>query len=341
MKTETKRKIPNTLEILEKDNITAVELNELAKFCCNISYMFVIKNRSKITPCFLGGEYNYKDFAISAVTPLFLRNQQNEYSIKTAFKSWGTPIRTQTEATAFLHKLIKSRVDQHLSESIRNSDPHHMKLQRTIYHFARKQNFKIMKRSGKTYFAKSDIRGTSRKFIDEEAFESIPYYLLSNDETLLAEITSYLEAETDFIPAIPVNILIRRLKYLRGSEEYNFDIEHGENREIKTESRTNYMDDTIHVNDMISYAISKSTAKLDKFYLGKNKLNSREAGSLKAAIADMAWDIQHGFTCHGLHNYLDAYMESLSREDYESKYQNILEYLLKTIKTTIAQSMVN
>lgn len=341
MKTERKRKTLNTLEILEKDNITPGELNELAKFCCNISYMFVIKNRSRITPCFLDGEYNYKDFAVSAVTPLFLRNQQNEYSIKTAFRNWTTPIRTQTEAIAFLHKLIKSRVDQHLSESIRNSDPYYIKLQRTIYYFARKQNFKIIRHSGKTYLAKSDVYGTSRNFIDEEAFESIPYYLLSNDETLLTEITSFLEAETDFIPAIPVNILIRRLKYLRGSHEYNFEVNPGENSEFRTDCRVNSMDEAIYVNDMISDAISKSTAKLDKFYLGKNKLNSSEAGSLKAAIADMAWDIKHGFTCHGLHNYLHNYMESLSREDYESKYQNILEYLLKTIKVTIAQSMVN
>ncbi|MCU7492695.1 MAG: hypothetical protein ACM3UR_10420 [Bacteroidota bacterium] len=341
MKTERKRKIINTLEILEKENITPGELNELAKFCCNISYMFVIKNRNKITPCFLGGEYNYKDFAISAVTPLFLRNQQNEYSIRTAFKNWGSPISTQSEAIAFLHKLIKSRVEQHLSESIRNSDPYYIKLQRTIYHFARKQNFRIIKHSGKTYFAKPDVTFACRKFIDEEAFESIPYYLLSNDETILREIAAFLESETDFVPAIPVNILIRRLRYLRGDEEYDCEVNPGDNSEAITESRINYMDDSIHVNDMISYAISKSAAKLDKFYLGKNKLNSHEAGSLKAAIADMAWDIKHGFSCHGLHSYLDTHMESLSREDYEQKYQNILEYLLKTIKTTIAQSMVN
>lgn len=341
MKTERKRKIPNTLEILEKDNITPVELNELAKFCCNISYMFVIKNRSRITPCFLGGEYNYKDFAISAVTPLFLRNQQNEYSIKTAFKNWSTPIRTQTEAIAFLNTLIKSRVDQHLYESIRNSDPYYTKLQRSIYHFARKQNFKIIRHSGKTYLSKSGFSGNSMKFIDEKSFEAIPYYLFSNDETLLTEIACYLEAETDFFPAIPVNILIRRLKYLRGSEEYLYEVNPEESSEISCDSSINYMDDAIHVNDMISNAITKSTAKLDKFYLGKNKLNSHEAGSLKAAIADMAWDIKHGFNCYGLHKYLDTYMKTLSREDYESKYQNILEYMLKTIKTTIAQSLVN
>lgn len=341
MKTDRKRKSLNTLEILEKENITPEELNALAKYCCNISYMFVIKNRSKIAPCFLGGEYNYKDFAISAVTPLFLRNQQNEFSIRTAFKNWDSPIRTQTEVMEFLHKLIKSRVDQHLSESIRSSDPYYTKLQRTIYHFARKQNFKLIRHSGRAYFVKSGTKAEGRRLIDEESFEAIPYYLLSNDETLLTDIASYLEAETDFHPAIPVNILIRRLKYLRGCDEYCCEVNPGENCEPRCETHPNYMDDAIHVNDMISRAVSMSTAKLDKFYLGRNKLNSHEAGFLKAAIADMAWDIQHGFSCHGLHYYLDTYINSLSREVYESKYQNILEYMLKTIKTTIAQSMVN
>lgn len=341
MKTERKRKNLNTLEILGKENITPGELNDLAKFCCNISYMFVIKNKSKIAPCFLDGEYNYKDFAISAVTPLFLMNHENEYSIRSAFKNWDSPIRTQTEAMEFLHKLIKSRVDQHLSESIRSSDPFYSKLQRTIYHFARKQNFKIIRHSGKTYLVKPGTKTSQGSFIGEENFETVPYYLLSNDETLLTEIASFLEAETEFIPAIPVNILIRRLKYLRGNEEYSCEVNSSESYEARAESCLNYMDDIIHVNDMISQAISKSNAKLDKFYLGRNKLDSNEARLLKAAIADMARDIKHGFSCYKLHKYLDTHMKTLSREDYEAKYQNILEYMLKTIKTTLAQSLVN
>lgn len=340
MKIDKNRKTLNTLEILEKDNITPGELNDLAKFCCNISYMFVIKNRSKIAPCFPGGEYNYKDFAISAITPLFLRNQNNEYSIRTAFKNWDSPIRTQGEVLVFLHKLIKSRVDQHLFELIRSSDPYYIKLQRTIYHFARKQNFKIIRNNGKTYFAKSELNKNNRKFIDEESFQAVPYYLLCNDETLLSDVVTFIESETDFIPAVPVNILIRRLKYLRGSEDFGCEVSREDTPEVKTDTQAS-MDDFIYVNDMVNYAISKSTAKLDKFYLGKNKLSSHEAGFLKAAIADMAWDIKHGFSCHGLHKYLDAHVNKLSREDYESKYQNILEYLFKTIKMTLAQSMVN
>ncbi|MGE5401759.1 MAG: hypothetical protein ACM3S2_15265 [Ignavibacteriales bacterium] len=334
MKGTQTQSIFRTLQLLENNKLSANELNCLAKYCCDIAYVIVMKKKWKMSALFCDGEFSFRDFAIRAVTPLFTADESSEYAIKVAYKNWDSPISSQTEAIEFLNKLIESRIEQYFYSYLRNSDPLFSRLLNFVLRLGKKSGLDKITRNGSILLVRPGTPRTNQRSVDEDNFCSLPSYLFSDRNTMLLDIISYLEAETDFFPAVPVNMLVRRLKSLKENEYFISSMNVISNSGFE-------IDDMININDMVSFAVKKSTAKLEKSYLRKNKLDVQETGLLKAVIKDMATDIKDGGTCRGLHKYLDNYINNMNRETYESKYQNILEYLLKTIKLTIAESMVN
>lgn len=53
----------------------------------------------------------------------------------------------------------------------------------------------------------------------------------------------------------------------------------------------------------------------------------------------MAEDLKNGGVNPGLFKYIEPYINNLSKEEYQLKYHNILEYLLKLMKNKIGEML--
>jgi hypothetical protein len=75
---------------------------------------------------------------------------------------------------------------------------------------------------------------------------------------------------------------------------------------------------------------------MKKTYLSTRKITDAEADQLASALTDIAFDLREGSTIEQLQNYLEAYVNDLTIEEYRRKYRNIFEYLVKIFKKFIA-----
>ena len=59
-------------------------------------------------------------------------------------------------------------------------------------------------------------------FISRQEFEEIPAHLFSDKKKLIPNLLDFLETETKFVPAIPLNDLVYKLKQINLSEYHCF-----------------------------------------------------------------------------------------------------------------------
>lgn len=129
------------------------------------------------------------------------------------------------------------------------------------------------------------------------------------------------------MPAIPLNELVYKIKHISISEFIT--------TEFSEESRKQF-----ELNELIDYAMTKSIEKLNKSYYERRKLNKSETDSIHNALKDLCEDLKNGGIIPGLYYYLSPHMNSLTKEYYQETYHNILEYLLKITKATIAEHLI-
>ncbi len=137
---------------------------------------------------------------------------------------------------------------------------------------------------------------------------------------------NYLKSETDYFPAIPLNELVLRLKYLNFS---GFKKPDGSLDRIIE----------IELDEIVNSGLDSTLDKLKNSYLITQKLSEREYKVFKKALIDMADDLKNGGVNPGLYKYLLEYWINLNMEEYQNRYHNIIEYLLKTLKENIAEEL--
>ena len=137
---------------------------------------------------------------------------------------------------------------------------------------------------------------------------------------------TYLEKETKFVAAIPLNDLIYRLKHINFSE-------------YAAVESSDFSRKQFEMNEIINIGLASSLMKLNDSYCAKGKLNAKEGESIRSALVDICEDLKNGGVNPGLYNYLSPYIKDLSKEAYKENYQSILEYLLKITKSVIADNL--
>lgn len=117
-----------------------------------------------------------------------------------------------------MNKVVANRVDQHISHLLKEQDPFFAKIFDSVNYLIRKGGYKKISCFGRRCIVHQECAEINSKVIDQESFENLPFTLFLNIKTLLPDILKYLEMETDFFPAIPINALVTRIRSLNASD---------------------------------------------------------------------------------------------------------------------------
>jgi len=266
------------------------------------------------------------DLAIDAIASLFIKNGNDDLPIKKAFDNWQPPIETEVEFSFFLNKVVANRVEQHITQLLKEADPLFSTILSSVNYFIKKNGNAKTKYMGSIYIIESGLKKINGKIINQEAFDLIPASQFSEDKRFLQNLFFYIKTETDFFPAIPLNALVYRFKELKTSG-YTF------NEKVESPART------YELNEFVNIGLVAAKSKLSEAYISKRKLTKDDAQKLFNALKDIGEDLKNDGVKQGLYEYLKPYFEDLSFEDYKKKYHNILEYLFKVMRSTIADEL--
>lgn len=148
---------------------------------------------------------------------------------------------------------------------------------------------------------------------------------MTGNKSLLKNLFQHIKSRKLF-PAIPLNELVYRLKDLHAA---GFELSENEKHyPVKME-----------IDEILSKALHNAELKLADYYLYKQKLDTSEIEMLKLALKDLINDLRDGGTIPGLFDYLKIHIPELNKTAYEKRYQNILEYIFKSIRKEIGDKI--
>jgi hypothetical protein len=303
------------------------KLNNVIEKSYQIAIRYLQVNRLKITKLISNQELTLQELAIDCIAGLFVNENNSELiSIKQTFYNWKPAITNEADCIFFLNKVIANRVEQHIFKLLKEEDPFFSKLLDSVYYLVKKNGFHKIHFMGKTFITENDSESFEKCFISSDEFEKLPTKLFQKKGTLLDDLFGYLKNETDFNSAIPLNDLINRLKHINFSEYLVNEFVSNEYRKLE-------------VNEIVQEGFKSALEKLTHSYVEKGKLNFEEQKAFESALKEMANDLCDGGVNPGLYNYLFPHFSGLSENDYKTKYHNILEYLLKVMKSNIAEKL--
>ncbi len=292
-----------------------------------VSFQYLRSYQTKLSKILQQDDLTLSDIAIDAIAPLFQRDEIDSFFvIKKSFENWIPKIQTEEDAAYFLNKITAKNAEQHISTLLKNSDPFFAKILDSLNYFIRKEKYYKINYLGHIYIVETTIDDITANVIGTEQFEKLPVNLFIDQKALLKKIFNYLQSETHFYPAIPLNQLVQKIKYLNISfNALNESIDGC----VKS----------LEVNEKVNAGFETAKELLISSYLNKNKLNETETESFEKTLKDISEDLKDGGINPGLFGYLQKHITGLSRDYYDKKYHNILEYLLRVMKGTIAKEL--
>ena len=226
----------------------------MIEICQTIALSYLHYNYRKVYKFLQNENLTLEEFALDALAPLFCKDEQNNIiSIQVSFNNWQPEIKTEDDALFFLNKIVASRVEQHIYSFLKEEDPFFSKILDSVNYLIKTQGYKKSQSLGKTYIIKSDDEICDTLFISPQEFENIPAPLFSDKKKLIPNLIDYLEKETKFVAAIPLNDLIYRLKHINFSEYAA--VESSDNTRNQFE-----------MNEIINIGLTSSLKKLNNSY---------------------------------------------------------------------------
>lgn len=317
------------LQKLQNNSASRTELNQLIKHCAKIALIYIKRSNQKFN-CAAFDDISVKDIALDAIVPLFLNNKKSQYAITEAFINWDNPIISEQDVQIFIHMLVLRRTEQHISTLLKESDPLFGKILKSLNYYIHSLGY--IKRSyfGMIYICESDSELIHNKVLDCDSFHQIPGSIFrEGTDKLLVSLFSYLKEQTDFYPAIPLNILAKKLKDLVQLQTQDFFSQY-ENKL-----------DMLELEETVQNGLTAAADLLVNNYARKSKLTSEEIELLKFTLQDMSVDLNDGGINRGLYDYLKNHMPELEKEEYYNRYHNVLDYLVRIMKKNIAENLLN
>lgn len=301
-------------------------INELVEKCFKISKAYLCLNQKKIHKLLYINGLDVDDVAIDSIAGMFVKDEKGKFKfLANSFNSWQPPVETEEDASFFLNKVVAKRVEQHIISLLKEADPFFSKILDSLNYLIKKNGLKKINYLGCIYIVECESGIYERKLIDNADFEKIPMrFLLGKD--ILQQLFQYLRNSDEFSPAIPLNLLIHRIKELNLS-----------NPQIN--NHTNDPFAQFEVKEVLRKGLNSVSEKLKDSYLQKGKLCPEDIASINKTFGDISDDLKDGGINRGLYEYLHTHMVNLSPDEYHLKYQNIVEYLMKVMKNTIASSL--
>lgn len=321
----------NVLKIfLNSSELTHSQLITLVNYSSKIALSLLSSKFKNEIVKFFYSQITIQDFAIDSITPLFIKDKSGELPIRKALLNWDKEINDEASAYYFLSKIIGNRIEQEIAKKLKEADPFFGKILRSINHLVETSRINKASWFGVIYLLEKENNEITHKPLEPELIESLPAKLfLGSNETTIQKVFSYIKEETDFFPAVPLNVLIRKIKHTSGSflQQRNSD------------STEENFDEALNVERIVSESLKAVNEKVDEVYLAKGKLNTDETKIFKNVLIEISNDLKDGGISRGLYDYLYFHMANLSKEDFYTKYHSTLDYLLRRLKKEIAKRL--
>lgn len=314
-------------KLAEGSNQRSIEINYLVEksFLTAVSYLGI--NHKKIFKLLQKGEYTINDIAVDAIAPLFVVDEEKNLTpLAISFLNWTPAIETESHALFFLNKVISGRVEQHTYSLLREYDPFFSKILDSLNYLIKCNGYKKISLAGKYLVVEDELEESIGQIISYDDFENLPASFFLDKKTIFPKLFKYITEETEYLPAIPLNHLVNRIKHLNFSD---YLIEGNSNQAVSKYELIQFTE----------FGFNTAAEKLEHSYLKKGKLTEFEAGWIRNALRDMSVDLLDGGISPGMYEYVIPYIKNLKKEDFLLKYHNILEYLVKVMKNTIAERL--
>ena len=270
----------------------------------------------------------YDDIAMTAIIPLFLENKDGEIGIKSSISKWEDKLETESDCEFFLSRIIWRRVDQAVTKILKERDPFFEKIIKTLNVCVNTTELKKIRYFGTVFILENQFCRITKHVIDEEEFNLIPEKLFKfRQSKLFLNIFDYIKKNTDFSPAIPFNLLVKRIKKSYFSDN-NF------------QSGFTYNEfEEISLQEIVNNGLIEIKEKLEIYYVTKNKIGQEDADFIYAAFINISKDMLNGGMQDSLFCYLKDFNPTLTREIFYIKYHNIMNYLLSQFKNNIYENV--
>ena len=323
---------PNLLKFIfdkvRTSELSREEINYLIEKSYRISITF-IKSKFKNKIIFINDDENtIEDIAMNSIVSLFTKNANGQIGIARSLDKWEDNLITESDCMFFLSRIIWRRVDQTVINILKERDPIFEKILKTLNVCINNTELKKTRYFGTVVILENRNAEVSKQVIDEADFNLLPDSLFSYKQAeLFRNIFEYIKNQTDYYPAIPLNLLIKRIKayYYTNKMEY-LNISENSYHELS-------------LKEIVDNNLVILKEKLEFYYVSKNKLCSEEAENIYAAFNIISKDMLNGGMHDSLYYYLKDFDKSLTRETFYSKYHHIMNYLLTLFKNNIAENI--
>lgn len=309
---------------LRKNDLSRHELNYLIEKSYQISSAFL---KSKYGSKLSITQKNIDDIAMDAIVPLFTVKSNGNIGILNSLLKWNNEIEMESDADFFLSSIIWRRVEQTVSKELKENDPIFAKILKTLNTCIKNNELKKIRYFGTVLVVKKKFEDLDRKIIDEINFNLIPKEIFGLKQlTLFEKLFEYLENETEFHDAIPLNLLVKRIKrFYSSSYEYN--------------SKNYNTEDQFYLVEIVRDALNDVKEKIEVYYLKNNKLTESDAESIYNALGSISKDLLNGGINDSLYAYLRDFQPTLTKEEFYKSYHPIMNYLLKRLKNNIFDNL--
>lgn len=314
------------LETLCENKIARSEVNQLIELSHSYACTYLKYRYKSLDKVLLAEDVSLKELAIDAIAPLFERSENGLFiKIQKAYNEWEPKIVSEDQALFFINRLVAKSTENYVSKILRESDPFFSKILDSINYIIEKNKYFKKMIIGTTYITESENLVKIGALPDSKFISELPIELFIDNKSAISRLFDYIKLNTDKTPAIPLNALVMKTKQIWLT---NFVFKESESNGNESE-----------IDSIINKALDTTYAKMQASYISKGKLQEKEADGIKKAIESILYDLRDGGINPGLHKYFLEQFPELNFEDYKRKYQNIFEYLFKTLKKEIANQL--
>lgn len=317
--------------IINYDRISEKEKKDFFYDLASIALKYLQENYKSQCYRYLSTETTLEDYAIESISPLFLQyGSTNQIYLQYQLEKWRTPITKKEQATFFIYKVVSYNVENLLVKKFKEADPFFEKIYSNLKFTINKKGYFKTCLFGTCYIVKDIYHSPNKKLINVEDFSSLPEYLfIENVEVVIDNLFNYLGTQTNFEMAIPVNLLVRRIKHV-------YELQYS----IDTPNHTNlHINDSINISSIIDKAFEFVQEKVDSIYLRKSRISFEESIHLKNVLAEISHALGNGGISRGLYFYTEKEFPNISKSEFHNKYHPILDYLIRILKKEITKSL--
>ncbi len=323
-------RLSSTFTKLSSGEIKTREINQLIEFAVKTSKgVLLSKYRHKISKG-INTNNELNDIAIDAVVPLFVTNGNgDEISLLRSLRNWKNPVKTESDAQYFFFKIICSRVEQTVTLILKDRDPIFSKIFTTLNTCISNNNFKKLNFLTTVYIVDSKVESLCTPLIQEEEFMLLDSKLFNAKQfKLINGLLEYIEQENIYFPAIPFNLLVKRIKQLN----YNYFSK----SEVYTPKHFSQLP---FIDQVVDQELEHLKKILEVKYYSLNKLSVSEYCAMVNAFEDIAVDMKNGGIKGGLFSYFEAHYKNISNTEFYSNYHGIMNYLYSNFKIKILKKI--